>query len=66
MLPLFWPKKNYPKIVEIAILVYFDGFSAKTRVIYYASSILRPCLESSHQTTLLDANMKENLKIYFF
>ena len=29
ILPLFWPK-NCVKIVEIAILVYFDGFSAKT------------------------------------
>ena len=29
ILPLFWPK-NHPKIVEITILVYFDGFSVKT------------------------------------
>ena len=28
ILPLFW-LKNCPKTVEIAILVYFDGFSAK-------------------------------------
>ena len=45
---LFGPKHCW-KIVEIRILVYFDGFLAKTWVKYYPSSILIPCLESSHQ-----------------
>ena len=41
--------KKHPKNVEIAILVYFDCFSAKIWVKYYPSSILRPYLESSYQ-----------------
>ena len=48
ILHLFWPK-NCAKIVEVAILVYFDGFSAKICVKYYPSSILRSYLESSHE-----------------
>ena len=37
ILPPFWPKKKHQKIVEIVILVYFDGFPAKTWVKYYTS-----------------------------
>ena len=41
--------EKHQKIVEIAILIYFDGFSANIWVKYYPNSILRPYLESSHQ-----------------
>ena len=37
------------KIVKVAILDYFDGFSARIWVKYYPSSILRPYSESPHQ-----------------
>ena len=43
----------------------FGGFSAKIRVKYYTSSILRPYLGSSQQDDLLHRNMKANLKMYF-
>ena len=54
--PIFAEK--HPKIVDIAILIYVDGFSANLWVKYYQNSILRPGLESSHQVNLLDPNMK--------
>ena len=47
ILPLFWPK-NKQKIVEIASLVYFDGFPSRACDKYYPSSILTLCLESCH------------------
>ena len=55
ILPLFWPK-NCPKIVEIAIMIYFDGFFAKTWAIFGIPS----------RRTFWTPNMKDNLKIYFF
>ena len=45
----YFVRKKHQKIVEIAILVYLDGFSAKIWVKYNSSSILRPYLEFSHK-----------------
>ena len=47
LIPILAEKKQ--KIVEIAILVYFDGFSAKMWVKYYQNTILRSDLETFHQ-----------------
>ena len=41
--------ENARKISEIVIMVYFDGFSAKSWVKYHHSSSLVTYLESPHQ-----------------
>ena len=60
-------EKKTLKIVEIAILVYLDGFSAKIWVKYNSGSILRPYLESFHKGGLFRHPQHKNvIKNLFF